>query len=504
MILIALYARQSLDVKDSISIEVQIEKGKELLRKGENYGVYKDKGFSGKNTKRPDFQRLMDDVAKGNISKIIVYRFDRFSRSLLDFCITWEYLSRYGVEFVSVNENFDTSTPLGKAIMFILMIFAQMERETISERVTDNYYERAKQGSWMGGPAPYGFEIDRLMIGNREVPTLRCVPDKMEVVREIFQRYALEPDISLGKISKDLNLRGIPGKKRSTWNNVSIARMLCNPLYVKADADIYAYYKTLGVDIANDVSEFSGISAGMLVGKRKAADASGIRKRNKISDAKFSIANWPGYIDSGTWIKCQQRLAMNEQLKRVGKGKNTWLTGLIFCGYCNRRIVAYKDNNTLGSPVRLSCAGHRDDICDHVIRYQGVELEDYVERKLISLLEECEQKSNSEVVVETIEISNQEKIEIQQIEEKIQNFLACIESGQASDITMKYINAEIEKLSNRQAELHKKIIEPVRQEIKFEKIDFKHLEFEEKKLVASTYIKAIKIFNNCIEIVWKF
>jgi len=252
------------------------------------------------------------------------------------------------------------------------------------------------------------------------------------------------------------------------------------------------------------VSEFDGLSAGMLVGKRKAADASGIRKRKSISQAKFSLANWPGNIDSKIWIRCQQRLAMNEQLKRVGKGKNTWLTGLIFCGYCNRRIVAYKDRNTLNQPIRLSCAGHRDGICDHVIRQQGFEVEDYVERKLISLLEECDQKSNSEVIIETVEISNQEKIELQQIEEKIQNFLKCIEAGQASDTTMKFINAEIEKLSKRQEELHQKIMEPVRQEIKFEKIDFKHLEFEDKKLVASTYIEAVKIFENYVEIIWKF
>ena len=170
----ALYGRQSLDVKDSLSVPMQIKKARAECGEGEVCKQYVDKGFSGKNTKRPGFLQLMQDIEDDLIGRVIVYKLDRFSRSILDFAEAWAVMERHQVEFLSVNEKFDTSTPMGKAMLFILMIFAQMERETISERVTDNYYERAKFGGWLGGPAPFGMELYRIRDeSGKQVPSLR-------------------------------------------------------------------------------------------------------------------------------------------------------------------------------------------------------------------------------------------------------------------------------------------------------------------------------------------
>lgn len=201
--MVALYARQSLDVRDSISIELQIEKGISMCEAGEPYKTYVDKGYSGKNTHRPQFMQLIEDIKQGLITKVIVYKLDRFSRSVLDFSNTWEILSKNHVEFISVNEKFDTSTPIGKAMLFIIIVFAQMERETIVERVTDNYYQRAELGSWMGGPAPYGFRIGRLVKEGREIPTL-VQNENMQHVKEIFSMYASQ-DVALGEVAAWLN-----------------------------------------------------------------------------------------------------------------------------------------------------------------------------------------------------------------------------------------------------------------------------------------------------------
>ena len=231
----AIYARQSVDKADSLSIQGQID----LCRReaDEDARVYQDKGFSGKNTNRPDFQRMMEDVEKGLIQKIVVYRLDRLSRSITDFGKLWDILKKHGVEFVSINETFDTSTPMGRAMLNIIMVFAQLERETTAERVRDNYYQRAKLGSWPGGPAPYGFSIGRLPGADGYlVPTL--VPDKnMETVERIFTAYAAG-ETSLGSVARSLNSQGIPAPKRATWDNVTLSRILHSPLYVMADEDI--------------------------------------------------------------------------------------------------------------------------------------------------------------------------------------------------------------------------------------------------------------------------
>ena len=155
----AIYARQSVDRKDSISIESQIEFCKYELRGG-NFKDYKDKGFSGKNTDRPRFQELMADIKRGLIRRVVVYKLDRISRSILDFATMMELFQQYNVEFVSSTEKFDTSTPMGRAMLNICIVFAQLERETIQKRVTDAYYSRCQRGFHMSGAAPYGFKLE--------------------------------------------------------------------------------------------------------------------------------------------------------------------------------------------------------------------------------------------------------------------------------------------------------------------------------------------------------
>ena len=203
----AIYARQSVDKKDSLSIAGQIDLCK--AKTDEAPRIYKDKGYSGKNTNRPDFQKMMADVEKGAIQKIVVYRMDRFSQSLADFSRLWEVLQKHGVEFVSINETFDTSTPMGRAMLSIIMVFAQLERETTAERVRDNYYQRTKLGAWPGGPAPYGFSTGRLPDASGK-PSPGLIPNEhAAVAARIFSAYA-EEDASLGSVARSLNADGIP------------------------------------------------------------------------------------------------------------------------------------------------------------------------------------------------------------------------------------------------------------------------------------------------------
>ncbi|GHU81073.1 hypothetical protein FACS1894191_7600 [Clostridia bacterium] len=122
----AVYARQSVDKQDSISIESQIEFCKYEL-KGGTYKGYTDKGYSGKNTDRPHFQELMRDIEQGIIRRVIVYKLDRISRSIIDFANMMGMFQQYGVEFISSTEKFDTSTPMGRAMLNICIVFAQLE-----------------------------------------------------------------------------------------------------------------------------------------------------------------------------------------------------------------------------------------------------------------------------------------------------------------------------------------------------------------------------------------
>ncbi len=491
----ACYARQSVDKKDSISVETQLEKARMECNPKEPIEEYTDRGFSGKNTKRPEFQRLMKDVREGKISRIVVYKIDRFSRSLMDFANAWDILSSNKVDFISVNEKFDTSTPIGKAMLFILMVFAQLERETIAERVTDNYYARATQGSWMGGPAPYGFNIGRIDVMGRRVPTLQT-NDKIYHVQRIFSLYAEGEGMALGKIAGILNDEGIPAAQRKTWNNVSLARLLRNPVYVKADADVYAYYKALGVKVNAPLSEFSGTYAGMLVGKRGAST----RQRKKMEEAVFVLANWNGIISSEQWLACQSRLADNRQIKNTGKGLHTWLSGLLRCGTCGRSVRISVDHKNPSGKRYMMCTGRIDHNCDNLITVRLDDIEKEVEEQLTEILDHCEDKP---IEVEVKGLSAEEKIELIKMEEQISNLMEIIVSGKVSEFTLRYIDDEIRKIESRRNELAHHIKEQSsKRHITYDHIDFRTLSFEERKIVAVTYIKEVLITGEDVEIIW--
>ena len=119
-------------------------------------------------------------------------------------------------------------------MLSIIMVFAQLERETTAERVRDNYYQRVKLGSWPGGPAPYGFSIGRIPDAMGKLSPALIPNENMEVVKRIFDAYVLA-EASLGSVARMLNADGIPAPKRATWDNVTLSRILHSPLYVMAD-----------------------------------------------------------------------------------------------------------------------------------------------------------------------------------------------------------------------------------------------------------------------------
>lgn len=233
---VAIYARQSLDKEDSFSIEKQIDDCKKRIGSGVPIEEFVDKEFSGKNTDRPAFCKMMTEIRDGKIETIYCYRLDRISRSLLDFNLMWRKLQLHKCQFVSCTESFvDTTTPTREAQVQMAMLFAQHERQTIASRVKDNYYYRIKQdGRWAGGPAPYGFENAET---EDEKPTLKVVENEMEIVRYCFEQYAHCPNISLGQLCRQLREKGYKSRRENgAWEHSTISRMLQSPVYAIAKA----------------------------------------------------------------------------------------------------------------------------------------------------------------------------------------------------------------------------------------------------------------------------
>ena len=204
--MIACYARVSTQEQamNGHSIDEQIER----MHKYANamgwtvFKTYVDAGFSGANTNRPNLQNLIKDVKDKRVDKVLVYKLDRLSRSQKDTLLLIDdvFLAN-GADFVSMSENFDTSTPFGRAMIGILAVFAQLEREQIKERMLMGKEARAKSGKF-GGKIPIGYDyIDKQLVVNEF--------EKMQIVK-IFQDYA--NGHSIKRITKDLNEAGFSHK----------------------------------------------------------------------------------------------------------------------------------------------------------------------------------------------------------------------------------------------------------------------------------------------------
>ncbi|MCW5685983.1 MAG: recombinase family protein [Pseudolabrys sp.] len=209
----AIYTRVSTDQgleQDFNSLDAQYEASQAYIRSQAHAGwtlvrtKYDDGGFSGGNTERPALQRLLQDIQAGRIDIIVVYKVDRLTRSLADFAKLVELFDAHGVSFVSVTQQFNTTTSMGRLTLNVLLSFAQFEREVTSERIRDKIAASKRKGLWVGGPLPLGYRIQDGKVA--------IVPDEAETVRQIFARY-----LELGSVSalmRDLRQRDVRTKVR--------------------------------------------------------------------------------------------------------------------------------------------------------------------------------------------------------------------------------------------------------------------------------------------------
>lgn len=280
------------------------------------YKVYTDAGYSGSSTDRPAMQALIGDCKAHKLDKVIVYKLDRLSRSQLDtlYLIENVFLAN-GIDFSSMTENFDTATPFGKAMIGILAVFAQLEREQIKERMITGKIGKVKQGKYLKArmtPIGYDYIDDQLVIN----------PFEALQVQEIFDRFI--GGESINQIAASLNAKGFVNKY-GTWKTITIRRLMGRKLY--------AGYVSLG--------------------------------------GRTFKGNHDAIVSEETWEKAQQRLTANKERwhdhTRDGVA-TSYLGGMLYCARCGRKYHkrqsshnAYYvcDTITKNHPVTGTCDNKR-------------------------------------------------------------------------------------------------------------------------------------------------
>ena len=476
----AIYSRKSKFTGKGESIENQIELCKNQLInkyniKEENIKIYQDEGFTGYNTNRPQFQEMIKDIRNKKIKCVIVYRLDRISRNVTDFCNLKNEFIKYNTDFISVTENFDTSTPMGRAMLMISSVFAQLERDTIAERIRDNMYELAKTGRWLGGNTPLGYKSEKVetlsVDGKRKnLYKLDIVFEEAEIIKLIWNKMCELK--SLSKLEVYLLQKGIKTRNGNNFTRFSLITILKNPVYVVADNKIKDFFEKMNVTIyETDIEKCNGINGLLAYNKRE--ELMGKTKSYKdITEWIIAVGKHQGIIPSQQFIKVWNLIVNNKDKRcRVPRQNTSILSGIIRCKHCGNymrprlRNTVTIDNKRTFSYLCVLKEKSRKRLCKckniNGIETDMIVIEKISELKLPTnmlinkiklLINNKEKKSDKRInelqTLNTILSRNKRKVEA------LIDKMAIIDGELIADIT-----AQIKSIKSKNLEIEKRIIE---------------------------------------------
>lgn len=433
--------------------------------------VYTDPGYSGSNINRPALTKMISDIGSGSIDMVLVYKLDRLSRSQKDtLYLIEDIFLKNNVDFVSMNENFDTSTPFGRAMIGILSVFAQLEREQIKERMAMGHVGRAKEGYWRGGsgaPIGYDFIDGKLVINDYEAIQ----------IREIFDLFL--KGNSIHSITDIMKLRY--NNRYSGWNNYgTVSKILKNTIYIGK--------------IKYKGHEYEG------------------QHEPIISNEIFDAAQLR-YSEFARGLTASQ--------KSPYKGKHL-LSGLLFCGNCGARYftkcVMSKKAGTYYYYICYSRDGNREmkkiDHCKNP-NYREDMLNNIVIKEILCLtfnpdaIDKMKQKQSKMPDDKLSVISNR----ISDIDKQIGKLMDLY---QIDSISLADISARTGPLNNERVMLENELIElrskdtsllttdDAKKIVKTADKIFTDGTYDEQRNLIDMLISKIVVLNNGIKIYWKF
>lgn len=309
------YGRKSVFSDKSDSVDNQFRMSREYADSRfsgqvERFLHYFDEDYTGANTNRPGLQRLLTDIQAGLIDVLIVYQLDRLSRNVQDFANIYSMLEAHNVSFVSVKEQIDTTTPIGKAMMYVTVVFAQMERETIAQRVTDNMIGLAKKGYWIGGNPPVCFDRQQIIVDGKKHVILVQNPDGVEYVTNIFKTF-LELGGSLQRMETYFKNHNIKTLKGGFFSTTQLHHILTMPYCVEGTTAIYDYYAAKGciMDPDSPRDKWDGSKGVMVYGRTTEKN-----KKHQLQPPKqwrVCLGLHKPFISADDWLAVQERFRGN-------------------------------------------------------------------------------------------------------------------------------------------------------------------------------------------------
>lgn len=504
---IAIYSRKSKysDKGDSVGNQIEISmKYIEQHYPSDEYEVeivmFEDNGFSGGNIDRPKFKEFLIEENKKPFNILICYRLDRISRNIADFSSLMNHITELGTSFVSIKEQFDTKTPMGRAMMYIASVFAQLEREVIAERIRDNMIELAKTGRWLGGPTPTGYSSKRIemvdvyeggeynVLEKKKKTASMLVPieEKMKLIEKIGYKF-LELK-SLNKLETYFLQNKNSSRNDMDYSVSTLRRILVNPVYAPNDSDVLEYFKSKGVTIYADGerAKFDGKYGLLGYGK----------KDNDVKDWIISVGLHPPAFKKGlVWIRIQDLLEKNKEKRYRADCKHDFLfSGILRCSECGsymRPKVAQGERFYYTCELKEKSRGAR---CNSR-NIKGLALDRLMIQKLgetfVPTSEIYQELSQMAIKKERIDSEEKEEELKKKLKVNLQSIKNLIDKlkymdGEVVDL----INEELKKLKHEKKQIEDELLHI--QQVKQNEISFQS---EESKLASLV----LDIINNCFK-----
>ena len=470
---VAIYTRVSTieQAEEGYSISEQQDKLKKYcdIKDWKVARVYTDPGFSGSNTNRPSLQQLISDCKNNMFDAVLVYKLDRLSRSQKDtLYLIEDVFNKNGVDFISLSENFDTSTAFGKAMIGILSVFAQLEREQITERMTLGRVGHAKAGKAMSwSNCPFGYTIQKEIY--------EIDPFRAEIVKRIYRDYLA--GISITAIKNNLNEEGHVGKDIN-WSYRTVRQILDNIVYAG-----YIKYK-------NEI--YPGLHRPIV----------------SLSDYKKVQA------------ELEKRRITQAELHNPRPFRTKYmLSGLMRCGYCNSvlqiRTIIYRNgkrshryNCPSSKPHKNSPYKRHDFDCGFKF-VKKTEIESLVVDEIKKLPLNIDKIINNQENKDVAKEIQAVKSELQQVQKKQDKL---VDLYLLDNINVDELNKKNDELSKQKENLQKRL-NSLTDNKKKEKIEdfiknakeaknIDKLDYEKQKVIVRNLVSGIKVFNDKVEINW--
>ena len=477
---VALYIRVSTQeqAKEGYSIGEQEERLKNYSKAmlWDIYKIYADPGYSGGDTNRPGLKDLIRDVENGKVDKVVVYKLDRLSRSQKDTLILIEdVFLKNNVDFVSMSENFDTSTPIGRAVLGLLAVFAQLERDQIKERMNMGREARAKQGKWTGGTEPIGYDynISDNMLYPNEYEQLQ-----LKELRELFLQ-----GVPLKRIQIIFEEKGYT-HKHGKWDPKAMRRVLGSKLYLGYLCYHDEWYPaehepTLDIDTFNKIEKLL----------KSRAD------NYKTTGAKPGVPTT--YLGGLLYCKhCGGKYSKQENSRRKeGNPRVYWYMCYSRCKK-NRKMI--KDPNCKNKNWKIK---DLDELVFNEIRRLAMDPE-YIHDIRRNKVVKSEEPNRVDIIQK----------EIEKLDEQISRFMDLYGIGK---FTIEQVSQKVDPLNEQKTKLERELNElnaekgalTVEEAIEiinsFEEI-FERGDFNEIRLFIESIIYYIEIDNDDVYIHWKF